>query len=59
METTTSPAVSDSTSTTVSQSSFDDYAANQSLYSQVIIIALAVLAGCVLASIVLRWFHRG
>jgi hypothetical protein len=49
----------ETTTTTVSQESFDAFATSQNLYNQVNIIAMAIIAGCILASLVMRWFHHG
>ena len=53
-ETTPTPEVF----TGVTQESFDSYVQQQSSYNQFIIFGLAVIAGCIIASVVMRFFHR-
>ncbi len=38
---------------------YTDYETQMLLYGKMNIIGLAVIAGCIIASVVMRWFHRG
>lgn len=53
-ETTPTPEVT----TGITQESIDNFVHMQTNYNQFIIFGLAVIAGCIIASVVMRYFHN-
>lgn len=47
------------TITALTEETFIQYMTSQQSYLTVIIVGIGAIVGCIIAAVILRWFHRG